>query len=234
VGEDLVLGEETKLLRVSGDVTVSMDGDPQEMVVTSVEALPGDPMRARWDRRADRALTGAELASQLRGSDPWGIVDMWAKTQEQQTSLIREAFVKLQGPAFPDPFANLQLDPFTKVQEQQASSILEAFDKLQPPLPASAYAMFGPGSIVAKVQQQQAALISDAFGKLRAQLPASAYELAGLGSTVAKLREQQGSPLSEAIETLFGNGFQSGSDTGQQLPAEENSGSRDPGSEAVE
>ncbi|MFD4444684.1 PIN domain-containing protein [Nocardia sp. NPDC058519] len=45
----------TKQVRVSGDILVSLEGEIQSLGVTSVEALPDDPMRARWERRAEGA-----------------------------------------------------------------------------------------------------------------------------------------------------------------------------------
>ncbi|MBB5161585.1 PIN domain-containing protein [Mycobacterium sp. AZCC_0083] len=46
--------EYTKELRLSGQVRVSPSGEVLEMTVDSAVALPGDPMRARRDRRAER------------------------------------------------------------------------------------------------------------------------------------------------------------------------------------
>ncbi|WP_280472119.1 PIN domain-containing protein [Nocardia cyriacigeorgica] len=48
-----VAGEGTvhdKWLRFSGDLTVLPDGSTAQLVVTTAEALPDDPMRARWKR----------------------------------------------------------------------------------------------------------------------------------------------------------------------------------------
>src|SRR5690606_725346 len=39
-----------KWLRFSGDLTVLPDGSVTQLVVTTAEALPEDPMRARWKR----------------------------------------------------------------------------------------------------------------------------------------------------------------------------------------
>ncbi|WP_063128693.1 PIN domain-containing protein [Nocardia fusca] len=61
----LVGGEETKVLRLFGDITVSKEGDIRDIEVTSAEALPDDPMRARWTRRASRAQVEADTMSFL-------------------------------------------------------------------------------------------------------------------------------------------------------------------------
>ena len=56
----------TKILRLVGQVTVSLDGDIIDIAVNSAEALPGD-MRARWARRAGRdAQTLAETIARLQ------------------------------------------------------------------------------------------------------------------------------------------------------------------------
>ncbi|AVH20342.1 hypothetical protein C5B73_01500 [Nocardia cyriacigeorgica] len=52
-----------KWLRFSGDLTVLPDGSIAQLVVTTAEALPDDPMRARW-KRADaesRTVTAQNL-----------------------------------------------------------------------------------------------------------------------------------------------------------------------------
>ncbi|AFU02822.1 PIN domain-containing protein [Nocardia brasiliensis] len=67
LGDGLRTSTITKQLRVSGDILVSPDGEIENAVVTSVEALPDDPMRARWKRRAERAAM-SDLFDQLAAS----------------------------------------------------------------------------------------------------------------------------------------------------------------------
>ncbi|VFA96337.1 PIN domain-containing protein [Nocardia cyriacigeorgica] len=62
----LVRGEETKMLRLFGDITVSNEGRILDVEVTSAEALPGDVMRARWRRRAQRAQVDVDMTSALK------------------------------------------------------------------------------------------------------------------------------------------------------------------------
>ncbi|MEV6071925.1 PIN domain-containing protein [Nocardia sp. NPDC052001] len=65
VRTDLTTGEITKTLRVFGDITVSLGNEVVDIAVTSAEALPDDPMRARWARRS------AERASNTKFPDPF-------------------------------------------------------------------------------------------------------------------------------------------------------------------
>lgn len=66
----------TKALRIFGQITVAGDGETFAIAVDSVEALPGDPMRARWTRRAQvEALTSLAGGGQLGGTTtPLGAV----------------------------------------------------------------------------------------------------------------------------------------------------------------
>jgi hypothetical protein len=48
---------QTKLLRVAGDITVSAGNTLDALFVTSVEALPDDPMRSLWERSTPIDLT---------------------------------------------------------------------------------------------------------------------------------------------------------------------------------
>lgn len=56
VRHDLTLpnGDVTKKLRLFGDITVSSENEVLDIVVTSAEALPDDPQRARWAERSNR------------------------------------------------------------------------------------------------------------------------------------------------------------------------------------
>ena len=60
------LAEETKTLQIAGDVAVGHDGTIQWIDITGIDALPDDPMRARWQRRADRLDPGPDEAHQPR------------------------------------------------------------------------------------------------------------------------------------------------------------------------
>ncbi|NNH69051.1 DUF4935 domain-containing protein [Nocardia uniformis] len=62
VDHGLTSREDTKPLQVSGDVMVSSDGKIEAVVVTSADALPDDPMRARWKRRTKRLMVPQSVA----------------------------------------------------------------------------------------------------------------------------------------------------------------------------
>ncbi|MFD6103553.1 PIN domain-containing protein, partial [Nocardia salmonicida] len=80
LGDGLSSSTVTKQLRVSGDILISPDDELQSVEVTSVEALPDDPMRARWQRRAERAAMPNPFA-QYAASDMFknSIADMAAQ-----------------------------------------------------------------------------------------------------------------------------------------------------------
>ncbi|MGV9867251.1 PIN domain-containing protein, partial [Rhodococcus koreensis] len=74
--------EYTKILRLSGAVTFADDGTVQEISVTAAEALPDDPGRQRWQRRANR--------NRLRLSDAWLDVAT-ASSEIGRNTLLRAA-----------------------------------------------------------------------------------------------------------------------------------------------
>ncbi|WP_457145539.1 hypothetical protein [Mycobacterium sp. URHB0021] len=83
VGAPLIGAEHTRPLRAVGQVTVAPDGQVVEVTVDSVEALPGDPMRARWVRRAGRPLIDvAQLSS---------VTEALKAQQDAQAKMIRDA-----------------------------------------------------------------------------------------------------------------------------------------------
>lgn len=88
-----------KWLRFSGDLTVLPDGSVAQLVVTTAEALPGDPMRARW-KRAD-----AE-------SRAMGAVQNWAMGA-------------IRGPAWDEAWSNLAatIGPSLRSYAESAESV---------------------------------------------------------------------------------------------------------------
>ncbi|MGW1743739.1 PIN domain-containing protein [Nocardia sp. NPDC001965] len=69
-----------KWLRFSGDLTVLPDGSVSQLVVTTAEALPDDPMRARWSRAdAETRARGAAQDWMLSalGGPAWN--EAWSK-----------------------------------------------------------------------------------------------------------------------------------------------------------
>jgi hypothetical protein len=66
VRRDLTTGDITKKLRLFGDITVSSKNEVLGVVVTSAEALPDDPMRARRAERSDRRASNAKFADPFR------------------------------------------------------------------------------------------------------------------------------------------------------------------------
>ena len=107
VGAPLVGTEHTKVLRVVGQITVAPNGQISDIAVDSAEALPGDPMRARWARRAARyPLDTTQLsavAEVLKAQqEEWaksirevtqipGLVEVLKAEQEKRAKMIRDA-----------------------------------------------------------------------------------------------------------------------------------------------
>ena len=89
----------TKHLQVSGDLMVSPDGEIQGVVVTSLDALPDDPMRARWERRAQRAADGSKM---------WFGLDKTLYSPSVKEALSKIAEDRLAGMAGVSDVANWQ------------------------------------------------------------------------------------------------------------------------------
>jgi hypothetical protein len=80
----LIGSEDTKVLRLLGRVTVSPECDIGDMAVDSAEALPSDPMRARWVRRRERDASFVGFSAGSFAETPMA----W-KTQQDQ--LMKDA-----------------------------------------------------------------------------------------------------------------------------------------------
>ncbi len=66
VRHDLSDSDITKKLRVFGDITVSSKNEVLDVVVTSAEALPDDPRRAKWVERSNRRASNAKFPDPFR------------------------------------------------------------------------------------------------------------------------------------------------------------------------
>ncbi|MFE3029569.1 PIN domain-containing protein [Nocardia tengchongensis] len=118
IGEGLTSREDTKPLQVSGDVMVSADGQIQDVLVTSVDALPDDPMRARWERRAERVAGIANSwTPQLNSVYSAGLSELAAKLVDDQA-----VAAKLAGQRWSNPFANMPVDNFAEMARQALST----------------------------------------------------------------------------------------------------------------
>jgi len=89
VGDPLVGTEHTKVLRLAGQVTVSPDGDILDIAVDTAEALPDDPLRARWARRAERDW--GSLAETIRALQTSGVTYMPRSQQDEWYNNIRDS-----------------------------------------------------------------------------------------------------------------------------------------------
>ncbi|MFD3463230.1 PIN domain-containing protein [Nocardia fluminea] len=125
---DLSRGEETKRLRFFGDITVSLENQVLGLVVTSAEALPDDPMRARWVRRADRTRSTGGSTDPLWGL-PFGSVS--AAFANEQNRAFAEALRRSQ----PRIDLGRSFEELRKVQQPSADvdRAIEEARKVQQP-----------------------------------------------------------------------------------------------------
>ncbi|MBY8863976.1 PIN domain-containing protein [Nocardia sp. CA2R105] len=118
VREDLTGETETKQLRLFGDVTVSMDGELQDLVVTSAEALPDDPMRPRWD-----GLAGVAFTRQDRQG--WTLADAIANRELQYRPPVTGQFARL-STQLTSTVANVQADTSATFRAELAANVSES------------------------------------------------------------------------------------------------------------
>jgi hypothetical protein len=80
--------EHTKVLRAVGQLAVAPDGRVLDLVVDAANALPDDPMRARWSRRA---RPGVLTLDQIYGGTRPDITEMLRATRPNIDEMLRTA-----------------------------------------------------------------------------------------------------------------------------------------------
>ncbi|WP_067469050.1 PIN domain-containing protein [Nocardia amamiensis] len=140
---DQTFSETTKLVRLLGDVAVASDGTIRDLVVSSAEALPDDPMRAPWVSRRSRVGSSASF------SGVNSVIEGIRRSQDALASPILEGIRRSQ-----DAVASPILEEIRRSQSALASPILEEIRRTQ---------QTGIGSIFEKTLSSQVPEIVDGF-----------------------------------------------------------------------